>query len=62
MTKNSKLMELYCDNNKLKTLNVKKNLRLDTLHCEGNKLKTLNLTKNQLLEEYKWDDTVKVIR
>ena len=46
-----KLEYLYCDNNKLKKLNISGLKNLGYLHCRNNVLKWLDITKNRHLYE-----------
>ncbi len=44
------LRTLYCSNNKLKALDVRKNTKLERLNCENNKLKALDVRRNTKLK------------
>jgi len=51
VSKNTKLEELRCANNKLKSLNVSKNTKLEELRCANNKLTKLDISKNKKLKK-----------
>ncbi len=44
-------MELYCNNNKIKKLDISKVKKLGKLYCRNNKLSYLDLTGNAWLSE-----------
>ena len=49
LSKNTKLKELYCDGNALKSLDVSKNTQLQRLHCSQNYLTSLDVSQNKVL-------------
>ncbi|MFW0737496.1 T9SS type A sorting domain-containing protein [Flavobacterium sp. T12S277] len=52
VTKNTKLITLYCSGNQLTDLDVSQNLALKLLYCPYNKLTTIDITKNLSLEKF----------
>lgn len=56
LSKNDKLLELYCSGNALETLDLSANTKLIHLSCNNNVLTTLDLTKNTALKEVSCND------
>jgi len=50
LSKNIKLISLYCQSNKLKNLNISKNIALTYLNCDDNALNALDISNNTSLE------------
>ena len=50
LSHNTKLVDVECTRNDIKTLNVSKNPNMKTLYCEGNQIETLDLSNNPKLE------------
>ena len=51
ISKNTKLVQLYCGYNQLSTLDLSHNTSLERVHCFGNPLVTLNLESNEALKD-----------
>ena len=49
LSKNTKLKNLYCDGNALKSLDVSNNTQLKRLHCSHNYLTSLDVSQNKVL-------------
>ncbi len=50
------LLELYCHNNKITSLDLSKNTVLEVLYCTTNALTSLDLSKNTALRSLKCDN------